>query len=466
MKHSVRSPSPTQVLAALRCKRQAWEMVSAPPDAVGIEQEARRSSRRRLVTAAINAVAPDAEQHLRVQTAAVNVQIDGLQNRNTLLTVRPGATLRRHHVERIALQCWALRGAEVPVDRCILIHLNPAHCAPGPEPLFLTKDITSVVDAAVDRLGTRFSSLQRDLTHSPPDPEPGSHCTRPRPCAQLEACQGLPPAHTISELYRVKDRVLKRLRSGGISRISDIPAGFPLPPIADRQRRAIQSGKLAVDPGLAPALEDIVAPVAFIDFEAIQPAVPLWTGCRPFEAIPVQVSIHTVDADGKVRHLEWMAAGSADPRPELAAFLAPIATATRTFVAYYSQFEQSMLTMLAHAARPEDREALLAATTRFVDLLPVVRNHVYHPRFRGRFNLKSVVGALLPELSYDDLTVNRGDMASLLLEDLLVGATPGREAERDNRRAELLAYCKRDTLALVELVELLSSLAPGEPNVE
>ncbi|MEC9388721.1 MAG: DUF2779 domain-containing protein [Myxococcota bacterium] len=454
------------MLAALRCKRQAWEMGGVPANAVGIEHQVRRRSRRRLVTAALQAVAPNAEHHLRIRTPAVTLQIDGLMDGRTLIAVQPGATLRRHHLERVALQWWALRGAQVPIDGCMLIHLNSAHRAPGPEPLFLTQDITSTVETAVARLGPRFAAMQDHSADKPPDPEPGTHCTRPRPCAQLEACQGEPTEHSLSDLYRVKDRVLKRLQSGGITRISDIPSDFPLPPIADRQRRAVQSGSLVVDPGIAAALGGIVSPTSFIDFEAVQPAIPLWAGCRPFEAIPVQVSVHQMDAEGAVHHLEWLASGSGDPRPELAAFLAPIVRETGSFVAYFSQFEQNMLTMLADSACEADRDALLASTTRFVDLLPVVREHLYHPDFHGRFNLKTVVGALLPKLAYDDLVVNRGDLASLLLEQFLVDDASQSTGSQDPRRKDLLAYCKRDTLALVELARLLWTLAPEHRETE
>ena len=50
-------------------------------------------------------------------------------------------------------------------------------------------------------------------------------------------------------------------------------------------------------------------------------------------------------------------------------------------------------------------EALPTLTTppqsivdRLVDLLPVIRDYVYHPDFGGSFSLKSVLPALVPEL--------------------------------------------------------------------
>ena len=38
---------------------------------------------------------------------------------------------------------------------------------------------------------------------------------------------------------------------------------------------------------------------------------------------------------------------------------------------------------------------------RLWDLLPVVRNHVYHPAFAGSFSLKDVLPALVPEITVE-----------------------------------------------------------------
>ena len=50
-----------------------------------------------------------------------------------------------------------------------------------------------------------------------------------------------------------------------------------------------------------------------------------------------------------------------------------------------------------------------------MDLLPVVRNHVYHPDFGGGFGLKSVLPAMVPELRYDNLAIGDDETASLEL---------------------------------------------------
>jgi hypothetical protein len=116
---------------------------------------------------------------------------------------------------------------------------------------------------------------------------------------------------------------------------------------------------------------------------------------------------------------------------------------------------------LLAAAVPQLGARLEALAGRLVDLLPLVRNHVYHPDFGGSFSLKRVLPALVPELSYAGLAIAEGQAASLALEALLVHGDDMPPAERARLRADLLAYCHQDTWGLVRLLERLRGLAEG-----
>ncbi len=95
---------------------------------------------------------------------------------------------------------------------------------------------------------------------------------------------------------------------------------------------------------------------------------------------------------------------------------------------------------------------------RLVDLLPIVRDHVYHPAFHGSFSLKSVLPALVPGFGYDDLEIQDGATAAIALEAVLFGAAG---ADRERLRTDLLRYCERDTKAMVELHRRLESIVPS-----
>lgn len=110
---------------------------------------------------------------------------------------------------------------------------------------------------------------------------------------------------------------------------------------------------------------------------------------------------------------------------------------------------------------PRRAARLQALADRLVDLLPVVRNHVYHPDFGGSFSLKRVLPALVPELGYRGLTIADGETASLELGRLLFHGDQMTPDEQARLRADLLAYCHQDTWGLVRLLERLRGLAGG-----
>ncbi len=192
---------------------------------------------------------------------------------------------------------------------------------------------------------------------------------------------------------------------------------------------------MIVDPGLADALAGIAPPVAFLDFETVGLAIPVWNGCHPYDQVPVQFSCHVEDAAGHVTHHAWLAEGPEDPRPALAERLVTACAGARTIVAYHAPFERQCIVQLAEAV-PSLAAPLGSIAERLVDLLPIVRNHVYHPDFGGSFSLKRVLPALVPEARYDELAIAGGQAASLELARLLLRRRRDRARQRRRRCGE------------------------------
>jgi predicted RecB family nuclease len=260
----------------------------------------------------------------------------------------------------------------------------------------------------------------------------------------------------------MRSRALE-LDEQGYRTIYDLSEDVPLGPIQNRQRRAVQEGRIVVEPALAQALDVFVPPLAFLDFEAVGLAVPVWEGCHPYNAVPVQFSCHVQEADGRVAHYEWLAEGSEDPRPRLAERLVAACESAHTVVAYNAGFERRCLEQMAEAL-PALATPLRNIAARLVDLLPVVRQHVYHPHFGGSFGLKSVVPALVPDVRYDELAIADGGTASLELERLLFQGDGVETEARERLRRDLLRYCRQDTWGLVRLLDRLKQFSEGEPG--
>jgi hypothetical protein len=218
---------------------------------------------------------------------------------------------------------------------------------------------------------------------------------------------------------------------------------------------------------LLDALARVARPVAHLDFETIQPAIPLWPGCRPYDQVPVQLSCHVVAADGSARHYEWLFDGDGDPRPAAAQAILEACRGAATVTAYYAQFEQSCIRLVAEAC-PADAPELLRIADAIVDLLPIVRNHVYHPQFGGSFSLKKVLPALVPELTYQGMAIAEGQTAQVQLSRMLLQPSLMTNEQRSELRAQLLEYCALDTQAMVALEARLREAAEpaAAPPVE
>jgi hypothetical protein len=197
--------------------------------------------------------------------------------------------------------------------------------------------------------------------------------------------------------------------------------------------------------------------VAFLDFETVGLAIPAWDGCHPYDPVPVQWSAYVPDERGTLQANDWLAEGPGDPRPALAERLLAACAGARAIVTYGS-FDRDRIRDLA-AALPQLTAPLEALAARVVDLLPVVRHHVYHPDFGGSFSLKRVLTALVPEMSYRGLAIAEGGTASLELGRLLFHGDEMEPEEPTRLRADLLAYCRQDTWGLVRLLERLRGLA-------
>jgi hypothetical protein len=124
----------------------------------------------------------------------------------------------------------------------------------------------------------------------------------------------------------------------------------------------------------------------------------------------------------------------------------------------YTSFEVGCVRKLREAV-PELDEPLHEIEQKLIDLRPVVLDHVYHPDFGGSFSIKDILTPLVPELSYKDLAVNDGNVASAEIARLLLEEDTIPDDERAQLRKDLLKYCEQDTLAMVKLVWRLRELA-------
>ena len=373
-----------------------------------------------------------------------------------LIEVKSSTSVKNEHVPDVAVQYYVLRGAGVDIERVYLMHLNNQYVYAEGElelkSLFTASGLTDRMLAYQTEIPRKLAELRGMLRGPlPPMIFPSRNCRRPHTCEFWEECRKIMPEHWIMELAGIGQRRLDELMEMGITDIADVPEGFPLSEIQGRIRRCVKNNTEYLSHDLKAQLEAVEYPVHFLDFETLGLAIPRYAGTRPYQTIPFQWSDHILHKDGTIEHKEYLCGEDKDPRQELARALLD-ALGRQGSIFMYTGYERDIIESVAEDL-PQHREPLRAALDRLKDLHKIISTSFYHPQFHGSFSLKAVLPALLPEMSYKNLSIQEGQEASL--EYLrMIDASTGQE-EKERIRKNLLTYCGQDTLAMVRIREEL-----------
>jgi predicted RecB family nuclease len=395
----------------------------------------------------------------------VLVRVDVLHRRRDgrwrLVEVKSSTSVKEEHLDDVGIQYRVVSRSGLDAGSACLALVNRNYVFQGggvdPWRFFRIRNVTRQVERLQPKLTFQLRAAFTVLSMSnAPDIAPGTHCTSPVTCEFFDRCNPPLPDDHIGYLPRLHASAEEQLDQMGVESIHDIPADFPL---SERQRRActsVQTGEPWFNPGLGAALESLRYPLYFADFESVNPAVPRFPGMRPYDQLPFQWSVHVLrEPRAEAEHYEFLATDASDPRPKFVTSLCALlgeSGSIGSIVVYNQQFESQRLSELA-AYFPEFAERIEQIQSRLWDLLPVVRNNVYHPAFAGSYSLKAVLPALVPEMTYDGMAVANGQDAGLAREALIRGTLD--ITEQDKVRKALLDYCGQDTVALLKLMDKL-----------
>ena len=389
------------------------------------------------------------------------VAIDVLQKQDQgyrLIEVKASNSQKPEHVSDVAVQARVAAACGIPITSAEVMHLNKDFRNPDSGDLFARTDVTGDVVRFLPQVPAEIERQRKMLAGPLPDVPLGHHCFEPRECPFLARCWPHTPDF-IGNLAGVGPKTSVSYLTRGITSISQLPPREKLNAIQKRQLKAMAEGRVVVEPTLGEDLAPIVGArrLGFLDFETIMRAIPVWPGMAPWQQAAAQFSYHERQPDGTYTHAAHLAEGPRDARPPLAAAMIE-ATANADRVLMYTSFEKTRIRELERAVPALEKE-LVELERKLIDLHPVVKNNVYHPDFLGSFSLKDILNPLVPELTYDDLIIVDGRVASVEIARLLFVADKIPPEERDRVRQDLLNYCQRDTWAMVRLVEQLTELA-------
>jgi hypothetical protein len=204
-------------------------------------------------------------------------------------------------------------------------------------------------------------------------------------------------------------------------------------------------------------LDGLQYPLYFLDYETLMSLIPYFDGLRPYQQVPFQYSLHILQSpDAELEWREYLHRDNSDPARPLTEQLIKDIGDSGTVLVWYEGFEKARNSELGDML-PEYKDAMEAINNRVVDLMVPFKNKWYDdPRFEGSASIKQVLPVICPELSYKDLGIQEGGSAQRLWMEAVLDNK--RADQKDQILADLIEYCKLDTLAMVEIFRKLRDI--------
>lgn len=263
------------------------------------------------------------------------------------------------------------------------------------------------------------------------------------------------PDYSIHDIINIRRGKIEKFEAEGAISIDDIQDYSSLTDIQLNQVITHQNDHLIIKhTEIRDALDSLTYPLYFLDYETYPSAIPVFDGCFPYQQVPFQYSLHIQnEPDGPFAHKEFLHRINSSPINAIAASLRKDIGDTGSVIVWNQTFEGGRNKELA-AANPEFAHFLLGLNDRFFDLMKVFSNqHYVHKSFKGRTSIKKVLPVLCPHLTYETLGIKDGGTASnawksMIFDDL--------SSDQQTLIAhDLLEYCKLDTWAMVEILNVL-----------
>ena len=379
-----------------------------------------------------------------------------------LIEIKSTTEVKEDHLLDVAFQKYVCDKAQVKIDKIKIGHINKHYERNGDidvKELFQIEDVTAQVLPLLPAIEQNLQSMKAIISEGVlPPPKFGPHCFSGDGCSFKKDCWGEALNDSILTLRRDQKGKRFELQASGVRSLKNIPDFVSLTKFQSLQKEAeIRNCAIIDHRAIAEALHEIVYPIFFLDFETFLKAIPPFESTTSYQQITFQASIHKLrKLGGKLKHSSFLHTEPSDPRTELSQFLVEQLEEYGTIVVYHASFEKGRIYELIKIVPHLERE-LLALIDRIWDLEEIFDKGMYvHPNFKGSTSIKKVLPALCPELSYDRLEINNGQLAFVQYLKMLEPQTSIKEKQKIKNNLE--AYCALDTFAMYGIFKKISEL--------
>ena len=373
--------------------------------------------------------------------------------------VKSSTKVSETYIKDAAIQYYTITNSAIDLKDISIVHINKEYTKDGELDIHQLFKIESVYDQVLEFLPQITNEIRRlkNVIESPevPNVEIGKHCSDPYECDFRGTCWKHIPDYSVFNISRLKKDKKFDLYNQGVITLDDIDLSqTDLNPNQVLQVQSEINGTSHIDiEEIRNFTNGLNYPLFYLDFETISPAVPKYNVSRPYQQLVFQYSLHIQETStSKLEHHEYLADPSIDPRIGFIEQLIHDCGSSGDILVYNIGFERGKLNDLIYIF-PEYSNELRGIVNRLKDLMiPFQQKWYYTPEMRGSYSIKSVLPALVPELSYNDLEIKEGGTASNTFLSMVNGTFEG---DVKQTRKQLLEYCELDTFAMVKILEKL-----------
>lgn len=370
---------------------------------------------------------------------------------------------KKKHLPDAAFQKIAFEKAGYSITSVSIIHMNKEFVRTSehmnPQDLLIVENVTSQIDAILPEIRDEVTlAVERLANTKQPTTCPCRYLSKGQHCPTFSLLNSDVPEYSVYDISRIQGKKLAELVDADVLDIHDVPDGFSLSENQQAQVAVAKSGATTTDQAkIREFLGELEYPIYFLDYESIAPALPFMNGTHPYQQNVFQYSLHIQDAPGsELRHDEYLLQDtSEDALRGLVASMRERIGENGSVVVWHKTFERDRNKELA-VMFPEYGEFMLGLNERIFDLEDAFsKNYYVHPGFLGKSSIKYVLPVLVPQFSYKSLNIQKGDVASIRWFDCTIG---NKKQDATQVYTDLLEYCGLDTLAMVEIYNVLREI--------
>lgn len=377
-----------------------------------------------------------------------------------LIEVKSTNSVKKEHCDDVAIQKYVLENLGFKVSQSYLMHLNNEYIRKGDldlQKLFTLTPMDKKIEKNYEIVKDTLEFIKAHLRlNKEPAELIGSKCKNPYPCEFKGHCWNEVSKGSIHNLTRISDKKRHELMDLGLDQLVEIPDGFKLTEAQEIQVKATKDkSPVIVSSIIREHLDKLRWPLYFFDFESVSYALPPFDNSSPYQQLPFQYSLHVQEKpDGELKHIEFLNFENSDPRRRLAEQLInDIPNDDGSVIVYHESYERMILEGLCKLL-PDLENDLRGLIDRLWDLeTPFAKRWYCDGDFEGSSSIKKVLPVFAPNLSYNDLDIQKGDQAQLRYAQML--ELPNDSEDKKKIYEDLKRYCERDTIAMVEILKEL-----------